>query len=414
MGVADITPKGPPGQPDISYHPDRTKYERRTQQRLATEKLTVELPSNFPKRLESNLVWDNTDIVSRYNWTHELSSKDLFEIDAALQHFKGMKKPLGYVDQTTFPLKDLHRKLRQVSQDIHAGFGFKVVRGVPVEQYSREDILVIYAGIAAHIANERGRQDHQWEGVPADVVLNHIFDLSAKVDANKIGAPAYTADKQVFHTDSGDVIALLCLEEAEHGGQSKLSSSWRVYNELAANRPDLICTLAEPWISETFDGQGKGYSERPLLFYQQPTETSPERMIIQYARRTFTGFQGLPRSKQIPPITEAQAEALDSLHFLAERFAVTLDFKKGDIQFVNNLSIFHARDGFRNSQVKQRHLVRLWLRDEELRWHIPEQLGPRFDKVYKDVKAENQIFPLEPFVRSSAAGRRKESETALQ
>lgn len=398
-------PTGPPGQPDITYAPDYAKYKARTERRLATDQLPTTLPDGFPNKLESNLVWDSTDIASRYDWTYVLSPSDLAEIDSALQHFKSLGKPLGYIDQSTFPLQHLHESLRKVSKDVHTGFGFKVVRGLPVDQYNREDILAIYAGLSAHVANTRGRQDHQWNGKSADVVLNHIFDLSAKIDAHKIGAPAYTADKQVFHTDSGDVIALLCLEEAAHGGQSKLSSSWRVYNELAATRPDLVRTLAEPWISEVFDGQGKGWSERPLLFYQPPTGTSPERMIIQYARRTFTGYQGLPRSSHIPPITEAQAEALDALHFLAERFAVTLDFQKGDIQFVNNLSIFHARDGFTNSAEKQRHLVRLWLRDEELRWAIPEALGPRFEKVYEGVEKERQVFPLEPFVRSSAAGK---------
>ncbi|KAF9741551.1 hypothetical protein PMIN06_011208 [Paraphaeosphaeria minitans] len=403
-------PTGPPGQPDISYAPDYAKYKARTERRLATEKLPSTLPSGFPEKLESDLVWDNTDIASRYDWTYILSSSDIAELDSALQHFKSLGKPLGYIDQSTFPLQDLHESLRRVSRDVHTGFGFKVVRGVPVEKYSREDILAIYAGLSAHVANTRGRQDHQWQGQRADVVLNHIYDLSTKVDANKIGAPAYTADKQVFHTDSGDVIALFCLEEAADGGHSKLSSSWRVYNELAATRPDLIRTLAEPWVSETFDGLGKGWSERPLLFHQRPSETGPERMVIQYARRTFTGFQGLPRSPHIPPITEAQAEALDALHFLAERFAVTLDFMKGDVQFANNLSVFHARDAFRNSAEKQRHLVRLWLRDDELRWEIPEPLGPRFDKVYKDVRPERQVFPLEPFVRSSAAGKGKEEK----
>lgn len=88
------------------------------------------------------------------------------------------------------------------------------------------------------------------------------------------------------------------------------------------------------------------YTSRPLLFHTPANETSPERVIIQYARRSFTGFLYLPRSKNIPPITEAQAEALDALHFLAEQFSLTLDFQAGDIQYVNNLSIFHARDGF--------------------------------------------------------------------
>lgn len=70
------------------------------------------------------------------------------------------------------------------------------------------------------------------------------------------------------------------------------------------------------------------------------------KIIIQYARRYFTGYMGLPRSANIPPITEAQAEALDALHFLGEKFSLGLNFQKGDIQYINNLSIFHARDGF--------------------------------------------------------------------
>jgi alpha-ketoglutarate-dependent taurine dioxygenase len=76
-------------------------------------------------------------------------------------------------------------------------------------------------------------------------------------------------------------------------------------------------------------------------------------VLIQYARRSFTGFGALPRSTDIPPITEAQAEALDTLHFLAEKFAVSLDFQRGDVQYVNNLSIFHARDGFTDTLEKQ-------------------------------------------------------------
>jgi hypothetical protein len=158
-----------------------------------------------------------------------------------------------------------------------------------------------------------------------------------------------------------------------------------------------------------FDGSEKGYVLRPLLYFTPKTDTAPERLIIQYARRTFTGFQGLPRSPHIPPITEAQAEALDTLHFLAEKYAVKLDFQKGDVQFANNLSIFHARQGFTDEggeEGKKRHLVRLWLRDEELRWDIPQELQGRFDKVYKGVSEEESIFPLEPYIRSASLGKK--------
>ena len=162
-----------------------------------------------------------------------------------------LNKPLGYVNQETFPLPKLHAALRKISEEIHNGRGFKVVRGIPVAKHSREENIIIFAGVSSHVAPIRGRQDFQYKGEPADVVLNHIKDLSSVVDASKIGAPAYTTEKQVFHTDAGDVIALFALSVAAEGGESKLSSSWRVYNELAAKRPDLIKTLSEPWAAET-------------------------------------------------------------------------------------------------------------------------------------------------------------------
>jgi hypothetical protein len=81
-----------------------------------------------------------------------------------------------------------------------------------------------------------------------------------------------------------------------------------------------------------------------------------------------------------------------------------------DVQFANNLSIFHARDGFTNTEDKQRHLVRLWLRDPENAWETPAVLAGRWDKVYKDVKEESQVFPLEPYIRSASLGAGGESK----
>ncbi|RDW76888.1 TauD/TfdA family dioxygenase [Aspergillus mulundensis] len=408
--VVPPVPIGPVGQPDIQYLPDPIKYAARTERRQK-EKLQTTLPEGFPRELQSDLAWDGKTVGEVYDWNYHLTQDDLEEVDQALQHFKGMSTslstdvetdktglnlPLGLVNQEAFPLPKLHDKLRAISKEIHQGRGFKVIRGVPVDQYTREENFIIYAGLTSHIAPVRGRQDNNWQGQPADVVLAHITDLSRKVDTKTIKAPAYTTEKQVFHTDAGDIITLFALEEAAEGGQSYLSSSWHVYNELARTRPDLIHTLAEPWIAE----QGAEVISRPLLYHQPPTSDAPERLIIQYARRGFTGYWGKPRAATLPPITEAQAEALDALHYLAEKSAVALDFHKGDIQVVNNLSIFHARAGFTDSDEKRRHLVRLWLRDPELAWETPEGLKSRWEYVYAAVDAEKAVFPLEPFVRS--------------
>lgn len=266
MATAQVLRTGPAGQPDIGYAPDLDKYLARVAHRKATEELPSQLPEGFPRKLKSELVWDGSTIGDQYNFVYEVNAEELEEIEDALKHFKCMSfrgvnkqhadtiialgKPLGFVNQDTFPLPKLHSALRNISDEVHNRRGFKVLRGLPFDKHDREDNIIIYAGVSSHVAPIRGRQDYQYQGKPADVVLAHIKDLSSVVDANKIGAPAYTTDKQVFHTDSGDVIALACLETAAEGGESKLSSSWTVYNELARTRPDLIRTLAEPWASE--------------------------------------------------------------------------------------------------------------------------------------------------------------------
>lgn len=312
-----------------------------------------------------------------------------------------LNQPLGSIDQSTFPLPTLHSTLRILSKDIHSGRGFFVLRGLRVDIYSREDNIIIYAGVSSHIGSIRGRQQDTRLQDGKSPVISHIKDISSTVDGAQIGAPSNTADKQVFHTDAGDIISLLCLSPAAEGGQSYLSSSWNVYNILAKERPDLIHTLSQDWPVDGFNNPNKPYTLRPLLYHQPPTATTPERVLIQYARRYFTGFLAQPRSTDIPPITEAQAEALDTLHFLAEKHSASLDFQKGDVQYVNNLSIFHARNGFRDEPGKERHLLRLWLRDPENAWETPSPLQHRWDTVYKDVTENEQAFPLEPALRKN-------------
>ncbi|KAJ5752926.1 hypothetical protein N7520_009843 [Penicillium odoratum] len=384
-----------PSQPDIQYHPDWVKYEARSRQRKETESLQSNIPAGFPQKLDSPLVWEGKEIEKRRDWIYQLSDLQLDEIDAALQSFKALNKPLGYINESTFSLPTLRPILRDLSTELHKGRGFFVLRGLRIDDHSREDNVIIYTGVSSHVGSIRGRQQDTRLQNGTSPVISHIKDITGITEKGKIGAPSNTADKQVFHTDAGDIISLLCLSPAAEAGESYLSSSWNVYNILAKERPDLIHTLSQDWPVDGFGSPQKPYTLRPLLYHQPATETTPERVLIQYARRYFTGFLAQPRSADIPPITEAQAEALDALHFLAEEHRAVLDFQKGDIQYVNNLSIFHARNGFTDAPGKERHLLRLWLRDPENAWKTPEPLKDRWDAVFKDVTEEEQAFPLE-------------------
>jgi hypothetical protein len=88
LGTSSSSIWRPLGQPDIEYAPNYEKYVARTKQRLSNKNLEQSLPPGFPIEPKSDLVWEGASLEARYNWTYELSEKDLEEIEDALQHFK--------------------------------------------------------------------------------------------------------------------------------------------------------------------------------------------------------------------------------------------------------------------------------------------------------------------------------------
>ncbi|THH21099.1 hypothetical protein EW146_g405 [Bondarzewia mesenterica] len=399
MSTTTIITEAAHRQPDIDYHPDHAKYLARTVCRLKEDPSlpSTPLPAGLPSKVEGPIVWQGADWKEEKQWVYELSEAELKEIDDAIKHFQGLNKSLGYISQETFPLPMLSPLLHDFSKELYSGRGFFVLRTIPVDSYNRQEIAILYAGIASHVGSARGKQD----GLGS--VLAHIKDLTfthgngtTGKDGKPFGNAAYTTDAQVFHTDVGDLIALLALQTAKEGGTSRIASGAMVYNELAQTRPDLIKVLSEPWPLDSFGGNPP-YTMRPLLYYSEPN------IIIQYSRRHFTGYGVQKRNPTIPPINEAQAEALDAVHYLAKKYSLGLNFQKGDIQFINSLGLLHARDAFTDDPEYTRHLIRLWLRNDKLAWKTPKELEPIWKRLYS-VGPDQQRFPLEPEIRTKAGG----------
>ncbi|KAJ5117454.1 hypothetical protein N7448_011086 [Penicillium atrosanguineum] len=392
----------------VPYFPNRAQYEAQT---FGCSKTTPDkaLPGGFSKKLSSDMVWEGKDISLEGGASNGapyvlvLPDTQLVEIDAALRYFQTLNQPLEALRPSTFPLPSLHSILRSASDNLHSHYGFTLVRGVPVDQYDREENMIIYVGISSHIAAIRGRQDHQFEGKLADVMVAHVTDMRRSPDDKKdFALAAYSDGEVVFHTDVGDIVSLFVLSEPASGGECLLASGWRVYNALADTRPDLVRVLAADWPIPSAQQPGL-VKRRPLLFYQPPSDNAPERVIFQFSRRSFSGFGALSQTNML---TAIQVEALDALHFLAEKFHVSMKLQKGDMQFVNNLSMIHARNSYLDDADHRRHLLRLWLRDPINAWETPRSLRDRWDRIYGLEAVPScrlQLFPLEPVARSFVA-----------
>lgn len=116
------------------------------------------------------------------------------------------------------------------------------------------------------------------------------------------------------------------------------------------------------------------------------------------ARGNYTGTPRTLRSPDIPGITYKQADALDAVHFAAIKHTAKVAPKKGEMYFINNFSVLHARAAFKDDRTqddshprgRRRHLLRLWLRNPALgREFVEPTLKRRWQQVFNPESAMN-------------------------
>lgn len=96
----------------------------------------------------------------------------------------------------------------------------------------------------------------------------------------------------------------------------------------------------------------------------------------------------------MPKVSDKQLYAMHVIQDLAAQFSTKLDRKQGDIQFLNNLSIMHAREAYHgaNGKASSRHLLRMFLRDPDRAWQKPTGFRAHFDDPF--VPGRPQEIPI--------------------
>lgn len=341
------------------------------------------VPAGFPRQLHSPLVWDAKDMGSKNDWIIHLTDNDTMALELALRAFQKSGLHVSQISKENFPLpEELATLLDDVSEQCYSGRGFCVLRGLDPRRFTEEEHGVLYGGISAHVAPERGFQDFEKEQV-----LCHLKNSAPYVKKETIVSPGFTDGAMAFHTDLGDILSLYIVDVSAQGGRSLIASSWKVYNDLAVEKPEVLHTLAENWTFDTFRDKDK-YPPftRPLL------HCADGKVIFQCSRRPFTGFGPLKRDPSLPPITRRQIDALDSIHYYAARNAITLDIQRGDVIYMNNMSILHGRESYEkptngnqaapDTSAQDRHLLKFFLRDPKRAWKMPPALEKLWHSIY--------------------------------
>jgi hypothetical protein len=327
--------------------------------------------------IASAAVWTGPEIAGRRDWLHVLTAEEIEDLDRAVAHARALERPLEELTRADFPLSVLAGTVERWLDALEQRAGFLLVRGVPVERYGERDATLAYWGLGLHLGTAISQN-------AAGDRLGHVRDIGLTERDSSVRLYK-TRERLGFHTDGADLIGLLCLRPAKSGGASRIASSAAIYNEILRRRPDLVPVLYEPFPFDANDQERPG--ERP--FFSIP--------LCRYERgwlRTFyIGWyiRDSQRHPSAPRLSVAQREVIDLIDEIAEDPGIHLemDFRAGDIQWLKNSVILHARTEYEDyaEPERKRHLLRLWLTsrrafadsDPQLNAGIARKAGVRSD-----------------------------------
>ena len=319
---------------------------------------------NSPSTLGGQAVWHGREMESDSRWQFEWTAAEIDDLLAAAGNALNQDIPLAQLDKDSFPLACASAKLAVIRDELEHGCGVARIRGLPIDDLEAELVNTLWMGVCSHL----GQPVYQ---DPSGQLLRRIQDEGAVVGSRYgqldddrrgqrfLSSRARTASTGPlrFHTDRTDVVALLCTGLPARGGTSRLASSVAVHDQMLARRPDLAALLYEPiWRSRLGEEEGGESQAYPL-----PVFGVHQGKFTSHYSRTYVEAAQL--NPEVPPMTDAQWEALDLLAELAEELCMTSQFQSGDMQLLNNHVTYHARDAFEDDPPsgKVRSLLRVWL-----------------------------------------------------
>jgi Taurine catabolism dioxygenase TauD, TfdA family len=313
----------------------------------------VNAPEVVP--LETRCEWRSDDLGDSF--VFDLTEAHLEELDRALVHAEASSNDVLDITRDLFPLPTLGPELVGITRELVNGRGVVLIRGVPVDRYGKERASSIYWGIGTHLGGP-------WPQNAKGHLLGDVTDQGRSTTdptsrGNEIGGVAFP-----FHSDGSDLVGLFCLDAGASGGASLVANAVAIHNELARSEPELAAELYAPF---PYDLRGENAPGSKPWYLMPIFNRLGDRLFVRYIRPYIESTR---RHDGAPRPTEAAREAMNRIDAMCAdpQFHVAMTMQPGDMQFVNNYHVLHARAAYEDDRPggRVRHLKRLWLETDVL------------------------------------------------
>lgn len=311
-------------------------------------------------KVTDKTIWYAKDLQQDSSWLNSIPETQQKEILSALEQAKQSNCTVKTITKADFPLPTLGDLFKTMQRDLDKGFGFSVLRGVPIQGLSIEDIEIIYAGITSHFG-EMINQDTR------GTLIDHVADRGGNY--TDISVRGYTTNAQLTpHCDSGDLVTLLCVHPAKEGGMNNISCTMAVYNELVDAHPEYLEPLYTGF-HYNIRGNGPVGPHKDITAHRVPVFSYYDDMLsCRYNQKAILTAEQLPG---VDPLTDLEKDAINYVAELAMRDDIRFDIylEAGDIAFLNNNTVLHNRGSFldHDDPENKRLLLRQWVNLENAR-----------------------------------------------
>lgn len=310
------------------------------------------------QRLTGPAAWRGSELAGDTSWLHVLTPEAIAGIDAALAHVKGRGLEFPHFGKADFPLPGLGTDLLRYADELENGRGFLLLRGLPVERYTDDEINTVYYGIGLHLG-QPVRQNPRGELLGTVMNVGDVNDKNTRVYETNLYLP--------YHSDPSDVVGLLCVRKARVGGLSSLVSVAAIYNEILDQHPEYLGLYYRPLYFAHLCEPLPSLS--PIFSHHQG------KLSCRYLRQ----YIELGHEIRQQPLSRVEVEALDLFDAVMHQDGIRLDMmlEPGDLQFANNYAVLHSRNHFLDDPdpALHRKMLRLWLKMPNARTLAPEFPG---------------------------------------
>lgn len=308
-------------------------------------------------------LWHGDEMARSQRWIFPLADDAIAELEAATETV--MRKGIEWrqLRREDFDLPGVSALLDRVAGELECGSGLAKLTGLDLPRYSEAERRTLYFGLALNLGTPVSMSNEGMimsdvtdEGAAAADKYGKV-ETTGKEDFLSSRGRVHSTGQLRYHNDRCDVVALMCVAAAKAGGVSKIASVPKIHNEMLARRPDLLELMFHDYhrsrLGEEFGDNAAWYA---LPIFAQAND----HFTCHYSR---TYIEAAQMNDAVPKMRPEHWQAIELMAEIADDVAFETTQQAGEIQFLNNHVIFHARTAYDDHPEPERRrlLHRLWL-----------------------------------------------------